>query len=202
MNLSKLKLIAFTTLLLIITSCSDDDSKNTESNYTTPESYVFERNRSTTVDFSGQSQRILMLDEMATYVKNQATTGLSVDNATLNAMYSNSNNPFSASELNTSGKQIKNKTAASLDYFTLFNGGGSVSEQLSIRSFFESQFTAINTASQGTSASNGVAGKYGTGVSTRYFSANGLEPVQVFLKGVTGASFLDQVVNNYLSVNK
>jgi hypothetical protein len=28
--------------------------------------------------------------------------------------------------------------------------------------------------------------------------ANGLEPQQVFLKGMMGAAFMDQIVNNYL----
>ena len=60
----------------------------------------------------------------------------------------------------------------------------------------------MNIASQGNNAANGVAGKYGSGTSTRYFSANGLEPVQVFLKGTIGATILDQVVNNYLSIHK
>jgi hypothetical protein len=34
------------------------------------------------------------------------------------------------------------------------------------------------------------------------FAANGLEPQQVFLKGMMGAAFMDQIVNNYLSKNK
>jgi hypothetical protein len=37
-------------------------------------------------------------------------------------MYSNSNNAFSNTP-NTSGKQLKDKTAASKDYFQLFLGG-------------------------------------------------------------------------------
>ena len=42
------------------------------------------------------------------------------------------------------GKQIKNKIAASFNYFTIFNGGGSLTEQNDVRSFFESQsFTSL-----------------------------------------------------------
>jgi hypothetical protein len=63
---------------------------------------------------------------------------------------------------------------------------------------FETQLTLANTASLGATASSGVAGVYLDGTSKRLFAANGLEPQQVFLKGMMGAS-LDQIVNNYLS---
>lgn len=191
--------------VLAFTSCSKDDETiivDPKFNYTTPETYKFERNASSTVDFTGQSTRILMLDEMSTYVKNQARDGFSVNNVKLQNMYANANNEFSTAALNTPGKQLKDKTAASKDYFSLNLGGGSSVEQVDVRNFFESTFVDLNIASQGTNASAGIAGKYGTGTSTRYFSANGLEPVQVFLKGSIGAIFLDQVVNNYLSINK
>jgi Domain of unknown function (DUF4856) len=201
----------FSTIILFaitLTSCSKDDAvvivePKPTFNYTIPENYVFDRNNTTTVDFAGQSTRILMLDEMSTYVKTQATSSLVVDNTKLQSMYTNANSSFSNTALNTPGKQIKDKVAASKDYFGLFLGGGSTTEQATVRAFFESNFTDLNTASKdGATASAGVAGKYGTGASTQYFSANGLEPVQVFLKGTIGAVFLDQVVNNYLSVNK
>ena len=206
LKITSLSLITIMTLSFV--SCSNDDENitptapNPSLGYTVPDSYTFARNGNTTVDFSGQSNRILMLDEMSNYVKIQATTSLAVDNAKLQSMYTNTNNAFTNSALNTSGKQLKDKTAASKDYFNLYFGGGSITEQIAVRTFFESTFTNMNTASQGNNAANGVAGKYGSGASTRYFSANGLEPVQVFLKGTIGATILDQVVNNYLSINK
>jgi hypothetical protein len=199
-------IILSATILLV--SCSENEDMkvvetgNNNNNYSIPDTYTFTRNNLTTVDYTGQSQRILMLDEMGAYVKSQAASNQVVDNVKLSNMYSNTGNQFSSTELNTSGKQIKNKTAASLDYFTLLQGGGSTSEQSSVRAFFETKFTDINLASQGTLASAGVAGKYGSGSSTRFFTADGLEPVQVFLKGTIGASLLDQVVNNYLSINR
>ena len=190
-------------LLLVVSCCKDDETVTIDpkNSYTTPETYTFERNSTSSVDFSGQSTRILMLDEMSNYVKNQATTSLVVDNAKLQSMYTNTNNSFINSVLNTPGKQLKDKTAASKDYFSLYLGGGSITEQTAVRAFFETTFTDLNVASQGANAAIGVAGKYGTGASTRYFSANGLEPIQVFLKGTIGATLLDQVVNNYLSFN-
>lgn len=201
------KIFTFIIFSLLILSCSNDDEVlQTETptgfNYATPDTYTFQRNGATTVDYSGQTTRILMLDEMNTYVKAQSTNALVVDNTKLESMFRNTNNAFTDPALNTSGKQLKDKVAASKDYFELLQGGGSISEQTIIRNYFESNFLDLNTSSQGTIASSGVAGKYGTGASTRYFSANGLEPVQVFLKGTMGALFLDQIVNNYLSLNK
>jgi hypothetical protein len=45
-------------------------------------------------------------------------------------------------------------------------------------------------------------GFYMDGSKKRYFSANGLEPQQVFLKGMMGACLLDQTLNTYLSLAK
>ncbi len=202
----KIQNLIFTgiTLLLTLNSCTKDEETvvvNPKLDYTIPETYSFERNGSTSVDFSGQSTRILMLDEMSNYVKNQATSSLIVDNTKLQSMFTNTNSAFTNVALNIPGKQLKDKVAASKDYFS---SGSSVTlaEQNAIRTNFESLFTALNSASQGNDAIAGTAGKYGTGTSTRYFSANGLEPVQVYLKSSIGAIFLDQVVNNYLSISK
>lgn len=194
-------LLAFTSLFV---SCSDDDQPISEPtfDYTVPTTYSFERNGVTSVDYSGQYSRILMLDEMGNYIKNQAASGNIVDENLMNQMYSNTNNSFSSEALNSSGKQLANKTAASYDYFTLFQGGGSSAEQVAVKALFQSTFTDANLASQGNVAAAGVAGNYIDGSSKRLFAANGLEPQQVFLKGMMGANMLDQVVNNYLSASK
>ncbi|NRS89162.1 hypothetical protein HNQ02_002084 [Flavobacterium sp. 7E] len=201
MKYSKLIFASAIVVSLSITSCSNDNDDTTV-NYTIPATYTFERNSVTSVDYSGQSSRLLMLEEMGNYIKTAATAGTIVDNAVLSNMYSNTNNPFSTTELNTSGKQLKNKTAASKDYFELFLGGGSTVEKTNVQAFFETQLTLANQASLGTVASAGVAGSYLDGSSSRLLAANGLEPQQVLLKGMMGAGFMDQVVNNYLSKNK
>jgi hypothetical protein len=204
MGLKKLSFYALTITTLVFTSCSkDDDALAGETfNYTVPETYKFERNGATTVDFSGQSSRLLMLDEMGNYYKTAATNGTIVDETVLSEMYNNTNNRFAGNGLNTSGKQLKDKTAASKDYFSLYLGGGSTVEQVSVRELFETQFKNGNTASKGTTAAAGVAGVYLDGTSKRLFAANGLEPQQVLLKGMMGACFMDQIANNYLSLNK
>ncbi|MDG2433206.1 DUF4856 domain-containing protein [Flavobacterium sp.] len=195
-----LSTLAITTLTL--GSCSNDDALTQNPTYTIPTSYTFERNSKTTVDFSGQTSRLLMLEEMGNYIKTAATNGTAANLTVLTNMYSNTNNAFADATLNTSGKQLKDKTAASKDYFQLFLGGGTTTEKVAVQAFFESQLTASNSASLGATASAGVAGVYLDGTSKRLFSSNGLEPQQVLLKGMMGACFMDQIVNNYLSKNK
>lgn len=189
--------------LFTFISCSDNnESNNPIFNYDTPATYSFERNASTTVDYNGQTSRLQMLDEMGNYIKNGATNATVVNNMVLLNMYTNTNNAFSTEALNTSGKQLKDKTASSKDYFNLLLGGGSTVEQNTVRNFFETQFTNAETASQGNAAATGVAGVYLDGSSKRLFAADGLEPQQILLKGMMGACLLDQICNNYLSINK
>ncbi|RTY95362.1 DUF4856 domain-containing protein [Flavobacterium sp. GT3R68] len=202
MNFKNLSLSALLFSLLALVSCSNDDTTEETFNYTVPATYTFERNAVTSVDFSGQTNRLLMLDEIGNYIKTNATNGTVADDAVLSEMYTNSNNHFTGTGLNTSGKQLKDKTAASKDYFSLYFGGGTTAEQVSVRDLFETQFDNADAASQGASASAGVAGVYLDGTSKRLFAANGLEPQQVFLKGMMGACFMDQIANNYLSLNK
>ena len=203
MKYSNLIFSALSLVTLSLSSCSSDDSTDaTIANYTIPTTYTFERNSVTTVDFSGQSSRLSMLEEMGNYIKTAATNGTLADKTVLSNMYSNTNNAFTATALNTSGKQLKDKTAASKDYFELYLGGGSITEKTAVQAYFEAQLTLAQDASAGTNAAAGVAGSYLDGTSKRLFAANGLEPQQVLLKGLMGASFMDQIVNNYLSKSK
>ncbi|WP_029596841.1 DUF4856 domain-containing protein [Flavobacterium sp. ACAM 123] len=204
MTLNKILLSTLIVTGLTITSCSNDDMSTPDqtNKYAVPAKYSFERNNATTVDFSGQSSRLLMLEEMGNSIKVAATNGTEVSQSALSQMYSNTNNAFTNASLNTSGKQLKDKTAASKDYFQLFLGGGSTTEKLNVQSLFETQLNLANLASRGATASAGVAGVYLDGTSKRLFAGNGLEPQQVMLKGMMGAVFIDQIVNGYLSKNK
>jgi hypothetical protein len=50
-----------------------------------------------------------------------------------------------------------------------------------------------------TAASNGQAGTLASGSSTYLFDANGVEQVQIIEKGLMGAVFMNQALNNYFS---
>jgi hypothetical protein len=191
---------AFMLSLSLFTSCSSDDDAGTTVNLEVPSTYTFERNSATTVDFSGQTVRLQMLQEMGATFSTAAANGTSLDATDLQNMFSNTNNPFASAELNNSGKNIKSKTAASADYFTFFLGGGSTVEKTAVQTFFENQFSTGAAASFGNTASAGVAGSYLDGTKVRLFSANGLEPQQILLKGLMGALMMDQISNQYLSV--
>jgi hypothetical protein len=191
---------AFMLSLSLFTSCSSDDDAGTTVNLEVPSTYTFERNSSSTVDFSGQTVRLRMLEEMGATFSTAAANGMSLDATELQNMFSNTNNPFASAELNNSGKNIKSKTAASADYFTFFLGGGSTVEKTAVQTFFENQFSTGAAASFGNTASAGVAGSYLDGTKVRLFSANGLEPQQILLKGLMGALMMDQISNQYLSI--
>lgn len=187
--------------LLLFTSCSSDDSGTVPTTYEIPTTYNFQRNNATTIDFGGQTARLNMLNELTSKFTEAGNNGTPLDATELSNMFSNTNNAFSSADLNNSGKNLKSKTAASSDYFTLFLGGGSTAEKIAVQSFFESQFTSGAEASQGNEAAAGVAGSYLDGSKTRLFAANGLEPQQILSKGLMGAMMMDQISNQYLSLN-
>ncbi|MFI5203438.1 MAG: DUF4856 domain-containing protein [Flavobacteriales bacterium] len=137
------------------------------------------------VNYSGQTTRIDMLEEMAVYMKTANTTGTSISATVLKNMYANLGSPFSDMNLNNSGKQLKNKTYA-LDI-----------------PMFEAYMDSIDFASQSMAAgSNGVAGVVTSpsNPTKKYLcGANGVEYMQLIEKGLMGAVFAYQVTDYYLS---
>lgn len=176
------------------TSCSVDEEAGIENpSLNVPETYTFERNGSSTVDYNGQTTRLVMVKELLSSFND-------FDNATeqsLSNMFSNTNNPFSSEALNQSSKSIKSKVAASELYFA----GNSVASS-AIKNKFESFITAqVNEVfpNENEVASAGVAGQIADGSSVRYVNSKGLELNQAFAKGLIGALVADQMLNNYLS---
>lgn len=176
--------VLLSTLVIMAASCKKEDTPeptpipNTPA-YTVPVTYNF-----TNVYYTGQTQRIAMLDALTAYTKTGNTSGTVLDALQLKNMYSNTGNPFADSILNASGKQLKNKTF-SLD-----------------QSLFESFFDSIALASQSTVAgSNGVAGVVvsSSDATKKYLcSASGIEYNQLIAKGLMGAVFYYQAVSVYL----
>lgn len=201
MKLTRYSVGALVLSLSLFTACSSDDDATVPVSYDVPSTYTFERSGATTIDFSGQTSRLEMLSELGNKFTTAATDATVLNSVELQNMFANTNNAFASAALNSSGKNLKSKTAASNDYFTLFLGGGSTVEKVAVQAFFESQFANGAAASQGNPATAGVAGSYLDGSKMRLFAANGLEPQQILLKGLMGAVMMDQISNHYLSVN-
>mgnify|MGYP000016119310 CR=1 FL=1 len=187
--ISKFSRIQFYLLALcfsaFITSCEkeeDDDHKH----YDVPTTYVFtDSSGNSTVDYTGQTQRLDMLTEMMTYVKTANTSGVTLDAQKLKDMYANQNAQFTGAGLNVSDKQIKDKVFAP------------------DQGLFEQYFDSIAVASQSTSvAVNGIAGVGDNGTNKYLFSANGIEYTQFIEKGLMGALIYYQAVAVYLDTDK
>ncbi|MEL6670705.1 MAG: DUF4856 domain-containing protein [Bacteroidota bacterium] len=157
-----------------------------------PSTYVFERDGQSTVVYSGQTERLDMMDEMSNYMKGTRSLTGTVDGARLLAMYANE---AGADFSGTYAKDLKSK---------------SFSNDVS---FFETWMTEMGTASQkGTEAADGTSGflseTYGTGTPATadnagyLVDANGIEYQQVIEKGLMGAVFFYQAMEIYLSSDR
>jgi hypothetical protein len=150
--------------------------------YSVPSTFVFtDANGNSTVDFLGQTERLSQLEEMVVYMKTGTSTML--DAQAIKDMFSNENGNGNGNFSFTSTKQLKNKC------FT--------ADQSLFESFMDD--IAVASADFATTASNGQAGTLSSGTSTYLFDANGVEHVQVIEKGLMGAVFLNQALNNYFS---
>jgi hypothetical protein len=180
--LNKFRTISLLSLVVctLFTSC-EKNGGITEPTYNVPASYNFGN-----VNYSGQQARIDMLSEMDAYIKT-GNTGAQLDAQILKNMYANANNQFSTTTLNTSGKQLKDKTIEIA------------------RTQFEGFFDAVALASRsaGAPAAPGNAGLLTTADNKKYLvDANGVELAQVIQKGLMGAVFYNQMVDVYLSDDK
>lgn len=182
--------------VLTLAGCSDDNETSPAINV--PSSYSFERDGQSTVSFTGQTTRIMMADELSDNMKELTATA-----DQLLEMFRNSTtdggdaNPFSNADLNAATKSVKEKVAASADYFS-----ANTVESMAIKEQFEDWIVGQVEevfANQNQLASPGVPGQLADGSSTRYINAKGLELNQMLAKGLIGALMTDQILNNYLS---
>ncbi|MFN5443701.1 MAG: DUF4856 domain-containing protein [Crocinitomicaceae bacterium] len=198
MKINILKNIAFGVVIgSLFVSCKKEEEKPTvttsTNTYTIPTTYSFiDASSKSTVDFGGQKTRLVMLEQMGALMGGTNP----VSESTLLNMFDGTG--FTADSLNTSGKRLSDKTAASIDYFT-----ANLGEKNDVIEAFKKQLKEAElTTNANVEASVGLPGYYMDGSKKRYFSANGLEPQQVFLKGMMGACLLDQTLNTYLSLTK
>ncbi|EJF51780.1 hypothetical protein SapgrDRAFT_0014 [Saprospira grandis DSM 2844] len=181
MNLASLQkaLLILAVFGLGLSSCKKD-----ESSYDVPETYSFEN-----VSYSGQTDRLDMLGELAAYAKSaSALSATALDANSMKDMFANQNDPFADADLNASSKQLKSKTVST--------------EQ----TVMEDLMDALATASLYTdsTASSGLAGIMQTndGASSYLLNANGLELAQVIEKGIMGACFYYQATAVYMGSGK
>ena len=167
---TKYKNIAFwgLAMLVLVMGCRKDKLK-----YDIPTTYNFEN-----VSYSGQTQRMNMLDEMVSYMETARTTGTALDAQVLKDMFENENDPFTF----TSTKQLKNKVF------------------LGAQDMLSNVLDSIAVMSTSTSAaSNGVAGVATSLDGSEHFllDANGFDQTEIFEKGIMGAVFYYQTVGYY-----
>ena len=185
------------TLSCIFPAC-DSDNNDDPGPIENPTFYSFERNGSSTVNFSGQTTRIGMATELINDLKDFSETETHLLELFANQTSGGGDaNPFANAEYNASTKSIKSKVAASRDFFS-----GNTTESATIKADFETWISAQVTEvfpNEMTLAAPGVAGQIADGISVRYVNAKGLEYNQAVNKSLIGALMVDQMLNNYLS---
>lgn len=169
--------------IICFSSCNQKD----DSNLDVPSVYEFTRDGGTTVNYSGQTQRLDMLELLGNYLKNANTVGANpLDAQVLKNMFANRNEPFTGQ---TFTKELLSKCypADTLLFLQLL------------------QEVADISAATGT-ASDGVEGVLvdGSPDQTNGYrvNANGIELRQVIIKGMMGSVFYYQAMEEYLTEDK
>ena len=165
-------------MMLLASSCKKDtivpiETPTEEPAYTVPTTYVF-----TNVNYSGQTYRMEMLDEMVTYMKTGRVVNTTLSATTLKNMFSNTGNPFTNTVLNTSGKQLENK-CFSLDVNT-------------IKSYMDSIAAASTNSLNITVSTTDPSRKY-------LLNANGFDYTEIIEKTIMGAAFYYQAMESYIN---
>lgn len=179
-----LKLLFPVILLGFLASCSDDDSSSCPAcGPEVPTAYVFERAGYNTVDYSGQTTRLMQADELYSALNDASST-----EAALDLMFGGDGNGsagFANPDLNGTTKIIRSKTSA-------------YANPASNRAVFDgwlSEFANDVAPNLGGTASSGAAGM----LDNYQLNAAGQELDQLFFKSLIGAFTLDQIINNYIT---
>ncbi|MTB50243.1 DUF4856 domain-containing protein [Lewinella sp. W8] len=190
----------FALLLFCVTFITACDDEEPSIMLEVPTTYAFEREGTSTVSFTGQTDRLAMGNEIGDALKDFTKT-----EADLAAMYANAGPngedvaPYTQASLNESTKSVRGKTAASRDYFST-NTATAAEIRAEFDGWISGQvyevFPAANVA-----AEPGQAGQIADGSAVRYVNAQGLEYDQLIIKGLIGALMTDQMLNNYLGTS-
>ena len=182
-------IIQYVTLVVaagIFGGCGTDDEGMTPK-LEVPDAYEFTREGVTTVDYSGQTDRLNMLSELKAYII-KGDKGEAVEATVLADMFANANSPFTSPELNASTKKLEDKTF--------------VSEVQKMKELFEAtEVASAEVVANGTVASEGVSGRLQRGTTASYILVNerGWEFTQFAEKGLMGSCFYNQIFNVYMT---
>lgn len=160
------------TSMITFSSCSknEDDIVNTDQELTS-----FDYNFSN-ASYTGQLERITLLEELSAKAKGASTEKTIVTAADLQTLFS---------KTTEGGKQLENKT--------------DVEAATKIKTWFDDLETASKSE---VSAEDGKAGRLSKSETTAYlYTSTGLEPAQLIEKGIMGACFYFQAtgIDGYLS---
>jgi Domain of unknown function (DUF4856) len=160
--------------LALFAACNPKKNANPEPEpasfpvYEIPTTYNFAN-----TNYFGQTVRLDMMSELLTYIKTANNTGTTISATTMRAMFTNQNAPFVAVNLNTSGKQLKDKVY--------------VADQALVESYLDSAALASTGSTAGT---NGIAGiVQSTTTPTRKYlcNARGFEFKELVEKNLYGS---------------
>jgi len=183
--MKNLRLLGLTLLASIfLISCDDNTEGENDLSYEVPSTYDFEN-----VSYTGQTQRLDMLDELTVYMKT-ANNGAVLDAQKMLDMYANENGAFEEASLNEAdSKELENKT---------------VEGEVSRFKTFIRDFAAATVEANGGVGSNGTPGVVvsNDGSAQYFFDENGFEHIQLIEKGLMGACFYFQANSIYLSPGK
>ena len=150
-----------------------------------PTTYDFkDANGNSTVSYSGQTDRLNQLSELAAYAK--SGIGMVLSEEVMHDMYVNTGDNGGGNFTFSSTKQLKNKCIAS--------------DAELFETYIENQATASQDYME--VASNGQAGTLSSGDSQYLFAANGIEYAQLIEKGLMGAVFMYQATQVYFGDDK
>lgn len=160
-------------LAVFLFSCKkNNDGGPAVKSYTVPTTYTFSN-----VDYTKSTQRVKMVVELDAYLKtaNTGSSVVSLDQAKVNNMFTNTGNPFADAGLNTSGVNIKDITSDA--------------------ALYKSHADSVLIYNTGTLAAQGTGGFVARGAGKIIVGPRGLEYGQSFLKGTMGALFFKEAVN-------
>jgi len=172
----------FILLAFVVLSIGCDKDDDDAPAYNIPSIYSFEN-----VSYSGQTQRLSMLNELKSYMNTANTSGVALDATRMKAMYANDAANAQWAGNYDDSKQLKSKT---------FEG---------VRSDFEVLMDEMAAASQSTTAgSEGVSGviESADGAKKYLIGDDGVEYTQLIEKGLMGACLFYQSTAVYFGDDK